>query len=83
MKIEITMPKLNPDMTSGVLCQWNVSEGNTVSTGDILCEIEYNKVVTEIEAEQAMKILALFAEEGDELPCGTVLATAVTETTEK
>lgn len=78
MKIEITMPKLNPDMTSGVLCQWNVSEGETVSAGDILCEIEYNKVVTEVEAERDMSIVTLSAEEGDELPCGTVIAVAET-----
>ncbi len=76
MKIEIKMPKLHPDMESGILCQWNVSEGDTVSAGDILCEIEYNKVVTEIEAEGTMQIVSLAAEEGDELPCGTVLAVA-------
>ena len=76
MKIEITMPKLNADMETGILCQWNVSEGDTVSAGDILCEIEYNKVVTEIEAERDMTVVTLSAEEGDELPCGAVLAVA-------
>lgn len=76
MKIEITMPRLNDDMETGILCQWNVSEGDTVSAGDILCEIEYNKVVTEIEADRDMTVVTLSAEEGDELPCGTVLAVA-------
>ena len=70
MKIEITMPRLNDDMETGILCQWNVEEG------DILCEIEYNKVVTEIEADRDMTIVSLNAEEGDELPCGAVLAIA-------
>lgn len=76
MKIEITMPKLNDDMETGILCQWNVEEGDTVSAGDILCEIEYNKVVTEIEAERDMTIVSLNAEEGDELLCGAVIAIA-------
>ena len=76
MNIRITMPKLNNDMESGILCQWNVEEGDTVSAGDILCEIEYNKVVTEIEADRDMTIVSLTAEEGDELPCGAELATA-------
>ena len=76
MNIRITMPKLNDDMESGILCQWNVEEGDTVSAGDILCEIEYNKVVTEIEADRDMTIVSLTAEEGDELPCGAELATA-------
>lgn len=79
MNIKITMPKLNDDMESGILCQWNVEEGDTVSAGDILCEIEYNKVVTEIEAERDMTIVSLAAEEGDELPCGAVLALATAE----
>ena len=78
MKLEITMPKLNDAMETGILCQWNVSEGDTVAQGDILCEIEYNKVVTEIEAECDMTIVRLSAEEGDELPCGAVLAVAET-----
>jgi len=76
MNIKITMPRLNDDMESGILCQWNVEEGDTVSAGDILCEIEYNKVVTEIEADRDMTIVSLTAEEGDELPCGAELATA-------
>ncbi len=79
MNIKITMPKLNDDMESGILCQWNVEEGDTVSAGDILCEIEYNKVVTEIEADRDMTIVSLIAEEGDELPCGAVLALAAAE----
>ncbi len=74
MTIKITMPKLNDDMETGILCQWNVEEGDTISAGDILCEIEYNKVVTEIEADRDMTIVSLIAEEGDELPCGTDIA---------
>lgn len=76
MKIELTMPKLHEAMETGILCQWNVEEGDRVSAGDILCEIEYNKVVTEIEAERDMILVSLCAEEGDELPCGTVIALA-------
>ena len=79
MNIKITMPKLNDAMETGTLCQWNVEEGDTVAAGDILCEIEYNKVVTELEADRDMTIVSLNADEGDELPCGTVLALAAAE----
>lgn len=70
------MPKLNEKMESGVLCRWNVGEGENIKKGDILCEIEYNKVVTEIEAERDMTITRLIADEGDTLSCGAPLAEA-------
>ena len=76
MKIEITMPRLRPEMKSGVLCAWRVNEGDEVKIGDIVFEVETDKVVSEIEAAHDMKILSLLAEEGDEITPDTVIATA-------
>jgi len=50
MPIEILMPALSPTMTEGNLATWNVSEGDNVSSGDVICEIETDKATMEVEA---------------------------------
>lgn len=50
MPIEILMPALSPTMEEGTLAKWLVSEGDSVSSGDILCEIETDKATMEVEA---------------------------------
>jgi len=50
MPIEILMPALSPTMTEGNLASWTVKEGDTVSAGDVLCEIETDKATMEVEA---------------------------------
>ena len=76
MKVEITMPSLRPEMKSGVLCTWCVKPGDKVKSGDVLFEVETDKVVSEIEAMRDMKIVSLEAEEGDDVPVGQVVAYA-------
>jgi len=50
MPIEILMPALSPTMTEGNLASWNVAEGDTISAGDVICEIETDKATMEVEA---------------------------------
>jgi len=50
MPIEILMPALSPTMTEGNLSSWMVKEGDTVNSGDVLCEIETDKATMEVEA---------------------------------
>ena len=50
MPIQILMPALSPTMTEGNLASWNVSEGDTISAGDVICEIETDKATMEVEA---------------------------------
>ena len=50
MEKELTMPKLRPEMENGVLCAWLKEEGDTVTAGEPLFEIETDKVVNQIEA---------------------------------
>ena len=50
MPIEILMPALSPTMTEGNIATWTVSEGDTISAGDVLCEIETDKATMEVEA---------------------------------
>ena len=50
MPIEILMPALSPTMTEGNLASWNVNEGDAISAGDVICEIETDKATMEVEA---------------------------------
>ncbi len=50
MPIEILMPALSPTMEEGTLAKWLVKEGDTVSSGDLLAEIETDKATMEFEA---------------------------------
>ncbi len=50
MAINILMPALSPTMEEGTLAKWLVKEGDTVESGDILCEIETDKATMEFEA---------------------------------
>ncbi len=50
MSTEVLMPALSPTMTEGTLSKWLVKEGDTVSAGDIIAEIETDKATMELEA---------------------------------
>ena len=50
MPINITMPALSPTMEEGNLAKWNVKEGDTVSAGDVIAEIETDKATMEVES---------------------------------
>ena len=50
MPTELLMPALSPTMTEGTLARWLVKEGDSVTSGDILAEIETDKATMELEA---------------------------------
>ncbi|MEM7424182.1 MAG: biotin/lipoyl-containing protein, partial [Pseudomonadota bacterium] len=50
MTIQVLMPALSPTMEEGTLAKWLVAEGDTVSAGDIIAEIETDKATMEVEA---------------------------------
>ena len=50
MPIEILMPALSPTMEEGTLAKWMVKEGDSVTSGDVLAEIETDKATMEVEA---------------------------------
>lgn len=76
MMIDIRMPSLKEGMESGILCEWTIDAGDAVKRGDVIAEIEVDKVTSRIEAAYDMKIIELCAEEGDEVKVGTVIARA-------
>ena len=50
MPIKILMPALSPTMTEGTLATWHVKEGDQISSGDLIAEIETDKATMEVEA---------------------------------
>ena len=68
------MPKLGMDMEVGLIGRWRKGEGDTVSKGEILAEIETDKALVEVEAACDGTVLKLFCAEGDEAACGAPIA---------
>src|SRR6056297_2336853 len=66
MPTEILMPALSPTMEEGTLAKWLVKEGDTVSSGDLLAEIETDKATMEFEAVDEGTIGKILVEEGTE-----------------
>ena len=66
MATEILMPALSPTMEEGTLAKWLVKEGDTVSSGDIMAEIETDKATMEFEAVDEGVIGKILIAEGTE-----------------
>ena len=66
MAIEILMPALSPTMEEGTLAKWLVKEGDTVSSGDIMAEIETDKATMEFEAVDEGTIGKILIGDGSE-----------------
>ncbi|MFQ5340475.1 MAG: dihydrolipoamide acetyltransferase family protein [Anaerolineae bacterium] len=73
MATKVAMPKLGMAMKQGTLLQWLKSEGDRVEQGDLIAEIESEKITTQVEAP-ASGILHPVAEEGQALPVGGLIA---------
>src|SRR5215217_6762976 len=68
------MPKMGDAMEEGTLVKWLKSEGDEVSEGDPIAEIETDKVTLELEAEDAGTLAQLIADEGEDIPVGEPIA---------
>jgi pyruvate dehydrogenase E2 component (dihydrolipoamide acetyltransferase) len=71
---EVIMPKMGDAMEEGTLLKWLKSEGDEVSAGDPIAEIETDKVTLELEAEDSGTLAQLIADEGQEIPVGEAIA---------
>ena len=66
MPINILMPALSPTMEEGTLAKWHVKEGDTVTSGDVIAEIETDKATMEVEAVDEGKVGKILVSEGTE-----------------
>jgi pyruvate dehydrogenase E1 component beta subunit len=75
MPIELKMPALSPTMEEGTLAKWLVKEGDKVSSGDVLAEIETDKATMEFEAVDEGTLAKIVVPEGtDGVKVGEVIA---------
>ena len=75
MSIELKMPALSPTMEEGTLAKWLVKEGDQVTAGDVLAEIETDKATMEFESIDEGTVGQILIPEGSEgVKVGTVIA---------
>ncbi|HLW28185.1 MAG TPA: pyruvate dehydrogenase complex E1 component subunit beta [Kiloniellales bacterium] len=80
MPIEVLMPALSPTMTEGKLAKWVKQEGDQVSAGDVLAEIETDKATMEVEAVDEGVLGKILVAEGTEgVPVNDVIALLLEE----
>lgn len=71
---EIKVPEMGESITEGTIAKWHVKEGDRVSTGDVLAELETDKVNLEISAEQGGVVEAIVRQEGETVSIGETIA---------
>ena len=80
MPIDILMPALSPTMEEGNLAKWLVKEGDNVTAGDVIAEIETDKATMEVEAVDEGTIAKILISEGEEgVKVNSVIAVLVEE----
>jgi pyruvate dehydrogenase E2 component (dihydrolipoamide acetyltransferase) len=79
LAIEIVMPALEMAQETALLVKWLKKEGDFVSKGDVLMEIETDKATVEIEATGSGILSRVSAQAGDQVPVGQVIAVLLDE----
>ena len=80
MAIEIFMPALSPTMEEGTLATWLVKEGDTVTSGDVIAEIETDKATMEVESIDDGVVAKILVDAGtDNVPVGQIIAVLAEE----
>ena len=74
MAIPIEMPKLSDTMEEGVLSAWLIDEGEEVSSGDVLAQVETDKATMDLEAFDEGVLLKKVIQEGEAVPIGQLIA---------
>lgn len=74
MATAIVMPKLSDTMTEGKILKWNKKEGDSVSSGDALADVETDKATLELEAYEDGTLLKIVVPEGRSAPVGATVA---------
>ena len=67
MAQDIIMPQIGQDMTTGVIVKWLKQENDTVKRDEVICEVEGDKGVFDVEAENAGVLLKILFLEGAEV----------------
>lgn len=74
MATKIQMPKLGLTMTEGTVVKWHKAQGDPVKAGDLLFEVETDKLTNEVRADCEGVLLSIVAQEGAVVPCTGAVA---------
>jgi len=74
MAFEVILPKLGQTMTEGTIIKWHVQEGDPVTQGDILFEVESDKATLEVEATNTGILRKILVPAGRKVPILTTVA---------
>jgi len=75
MSVEILLPAMSPTMTEGNIAKWTKREGEKVSPGDVIAEIETDKAIMELETDEDGVMGKILVDEGAEgIAVGTLIA---------
>ncbi|MCB0360028.1 MAG: E3 binding domain-containing protein, partial [Bdellovibrionales bacterium] len=74
MAVEVKMPQMSDTMNEGKILKWLVSEGDSISRGDALLEVQTDKADLEVEAFDEGTLLKIHAPEGSTVQVGSVIA---------
>ncbi len=74
MPIEVTMPRLSDTMESGTVLKWNVQEGDTVASGDVVADVETDKATMELTVFDDGRLAKIIVPEGQTVEVGAVIA---------
>jgi len=74
MATEFTMPMLGEVMEEGKLIEWKKQPGDAVEKGEIILDVETDKVVAEVESPAAGVLKEIFVKEGETVKVNTPLA---------
>ncbi len=74
MPIDLLMPQLSPTMTEGRLTSWLKKEGDKISAGDVIAEVETDKATMEVEATDDGILHQIIGKAGDDIQVGVPIA---------
>lgn len=72
--MDVLLPKWGMSMQEGTITEWLVAEGDAVTEGQVIANVEADKVEAEIEAPGSGTLTRIDVEEGETVDVGTVLA---------
>jgi len=74
MAVEVVLERISDDMEYGTIARWLKHEGDRVVAGEIIVEVEAEKVTLELAAPTSGVLRSIFAVQGDEVRVDTPIA---------
>lgn len=71
--ITLKLPRISMNMVEATIAKWHVAPGQQFQKGAVLCDIETEKVTTEITAEGDGEVVEIIAPEGSDIQVGAPL----------